>query len=59
MTKRIFNELQDAWKHLTEAQRFEIVRRKALGESISQIACRASLTRSFVHSYVRKLNSAF
>lgn len=51
---KVDSELDNAWKHLTQRQMQDIDRLK--GESISGIACKLGLTRSFVHSYIRKLN---
>ncbi len=49
------NELRDAWEHLTPSQRDSIEKLRRT-HSISGIACKLALTRSFVHSYIRKLN---
>jgi DNA-directed RNA polymerase specialized sigma24 family protein len=56
--EQIKTDLSTAWQKLTSPQREEIERRHKQGDSISQIACKASLTRSFVHSYVLYLNGA-
>jgi hypothetical protein len=49
-------DLETAYLKLRKDQKDEIERRWKAGERISRIACKASLTRSFVHSYVMHLN---
>ena len=50
-------EMDIAWKHLTKKQQEDVEHMWKKGNGISHIACKLALTRSFVHSYVRKLNS--
>lgn len=53
----VASELEHAYEHLTLEQMREVEKLHKAGKSISRIACSRGLTRSFVHSYVRKLNS--
>jgi hypothetical protein len=52
---REISELDKAYRHLSVEQ-MRAIEKMFRSHGISAIACKLSLTRSFVHSYVRKLN---
>lgn len=51
------SELDAAYRNLTVEQQSAIKHLRRSSHTISGIACCLGLTRSYVHSYIRKLNS--
>lgn len=54
--KPVLSEIENAWILLSDQQRDQVRAGWERGESVSPLSCRLQLTRSAVHSYVRRLN---